>query len=124
VSTTEQPRVNSLPSLTTLAEIVQQCHDDSIRWFPECHEVIHHTLGLTGEAGEFANKVKKLHRGTDDIHDARTRYELVMELADVLIYTANIAALLKVDLAKAYAQKRMINERRFGNSGEAEQASD
>jgi NTP pyrophosphatase (non-canonical NTP hydrolase) len=49
-------------------------------------------LGLCGEAGEFANKLKK--RLYKDVPDA----ELIDELGDVLWHVAQCATLLKVDL--------------------------
>lgn len=59
-------------------------------WYP--------ALGLNGEAGEVAEKVKKLYRDSDgritlDVVDSITR-----ELGDVLWYVAAIASELKVDL--------------------------
>lgn len=56
------------------------------------------TLGLTGEAGEIANKVKKIirdHRGTIT---AKARNELAGELGDVLWYVAQVATQLGVSL--------------------------
>ena len=52
------------------------------------------TLGLTGEAGEVANKVKKIWR------DPGTRESrlLMKELGDVLWYLAEVASNLNVSL--------------------------
>ena len=46
------------------------------------------TLGLTGEAGEFAEKIKKKYRDTPLLPDRET---LGKELGDVLWYTARLA---------------------------------
>lgn len=95
--------------------LAKQCNDDSLRWFPNSHNVVHHTLSLCGEAGELANLVKKIDRGSLDIRDANTRYRLMMETTDVFVYLLNIAFLLGLDLQKAYDHVRAENEKRFGN---------
>jgi len=46
------------------------------------------TLGLVGEAGEFAEKIKKKYRTTPLLPDPRA---LAMELGDVLWYLARLA---------------------------------
>ena len=62
--------------------------------------LLYPTLGLTGEAGEVAEKVKKLYRDDeinfmrDDMMDELTpeqSKELALELGDVLFYIAAIA---------------------------------
>lgn len=45
-------------------------------------------LGLAGEAGEIANKLKKLVRDGDDTD---RRHEIAVELGDVLWYVARLA---------------------------------
>jgi len=55
------------------------------------------TLGLVGEAGEIANKVKKFHRG-DKVLSDHARQELAKELGDVLWYVAMTADELGYDL--------------------------
>lgn len=62
------------------------------------------TLGLTGEAGEVANKVKKLirdHYGKTMTDEQRTM--LSGELGDVLWYLAQACAELGVDLGEIAA---------------------
>jgi len=56
------------------------------------------TLGLTGEAGEIANKVKKIERDDNGILTLNTRDQLIDELGDVLWYIAALATELSVDL--------------------------
>ncbi|MCL5412733.1 MAG: nucleoside triphosphate pyrophosphohydrolase family protein [Candidatus Marsarchaeota archaeon] len=51
------------------------------------------TMGLTGEAGEFANKVKKVIRDGTDFDKA-----MVDELGDVLWYLSQLAEELGTDL--------------------------
>lgn len=66
------------------------------RAYPDEHRVVYSALGLAGEAGELANKVKKIMRG-DKNHD-----ELVDgikgEMGDVLWYLAALADDLGVSL--------------------------
>ncbi len=60
---------------------------------PHTHPIIYPALGLAGEAGEVANKVKKLMRdGTLD-KDA-----VAQEMGDVLWYLAALATDLGLDL--------------------------
>lgn len=94
----------------------RQCMEDSERWFPAiAHSVIHHGIGLAGEAGEVCNIIKKAHRGDIDLHEPLQRHRLAMELVDTYIYLLNLAGILGVDLSKAYEVKRRENLGRFGN---------
>ncbi len=55
------------------------------------------TLGLVGEAGEIANKVKKILRG-DAILTAEVKEKILEELGDVLWYAAELCTFLEVRL--------------------------
>ena len=57
--------------------------------------VYYATLGLAGEAGEIANKVKKFIR---DGHSVEKEKELISELGDVLWYVAAVADVIGVSL--------------------------
>ena len=59
---------------------------------------IYPTLGLTGEAGEVADKVKKVIRDREGVFDADTREAIKLELGDVLWYVAQLASELGYDL--------------------------
>jgi len=48
-------------------------------------------LGLTGEAGEVANKVKKIYRDKNGNFDDVTNQSVAGELGDVLWYLARLA---------------------------------
>jgi NTP pyrophosphatase (non-canonical NTP hydrolase) len=88
---------------------------DSETWFPEqAHDLVFMALAMAGEVGEFCNVLKKIERGSLE-HDPESHLSLAMELTDVFIYMANIAAVLNIDLGKAYDQKREFNAERFGD---------
>ncbi|MDD3940261.1 MAG: nucleoside triphosphate pyrophosphohydrolase family protein [Candidatus Pacebacteria bacterium] len=59
---------------------------------------IYPTLGLVGEAGEVAEKMKKVIRDDAGIISEEKRTEIVKELGDVMWYIANLAKELNVDL--------------------------
>ncbi len=63
--------------------------------YPDHWAIIYPTLGLTGEAGEVAEKVKKAVRGDIEFTDeAQEQHRLAVakELGDVLWYVANLAS--------------------------------
>ena len=64
--------------------------DGNPLWYP--------ALGLAGEAGEVADKVKKVMRDHAGVVTDENRKELVNELGDVLWYMAMMAFELGVDL--------------------------
>ena len=51
---------------------------------------IYPTLGLVGEAGEVAEKVKKVIRDKNEIFDNESKLGIKKELGDVLWYVANL----------------------------------
>ena len=55
-------------------------------------------LGLVGEAGETADKIKKVLRDKDGVVSEHDKIEIAKELGDVLWYVANIARYLDVPL--------------------------
>jgi len=55
--------------------------------YPATHKVLYPALGLCGETGEVAEKVKKQVR--DGVFN---RHEVAKELGDVLWYLANLAS--------------------------------
>jgi NTP pyrophosphatase (non-canonical NTP hydrolase) len=99
-----------------LVALAKQCQDDSERWFPNSNNIIHHSLSMAGEVGEFCNLVKKVDRGSLDIRTPQVRYDLAMELTDAFIYLLNLAGLMHIDLEKTYMMKRAENEKRFGKA--------
>ncbi|MBU3999997.1 nucleoside triphosphate pyrophosphohydrolase family protein [Patescibacteria group bacterium] len=59
---------------------------------------IYPTLGLSGESGEVAEKIKKVLRDKNGIIDEATRAEITKELGDVLWYLSQIASELDLPL--------------------------
>lgn len=59
--------------------------------YPESRQIIYPTLGLTGEAGEVADKVKKVIRDNQDEFSPERKHEIALELGDVLWYAASLA---------------------------------
>ena len=84
---------------------------------------IYPTLGLCGEAGEVADKVKKVLRDGGGVFSAEVRDDLQLELGDVLWYVAQLASELNLDLetiAAANLAKLASREARnvIGGSGD------
>ena len=55
-------------------------------------------MGLSGEAGEVADKVKKVLRDRGGLFDDAIRAEIALELGDVLWYVAQLASELGYEL--------------------------
>jgi NTP pyrophosphatase (non-canonical NTP hydrolase) len=66
--------------------------------YPKEHGLAYTALGLAGEAGEVANKIKKVIRDKDGVLDAQTTVNVADELGDVLWYVAQLATELNIDL--------------------------
>ncbi|MBQ3436706.1 nucleoside triphosphate pyrophosphohydrolase family protein [Candidatus Saccharibacteria bacterium] len=61
---------------------------------------IEKVLGLVGEAGETADKIKKLLRDKDGVVSDENKDLVVKELGDTLWYIASIARYLEVPLSE------------------------
>jgi NTP pyrophosphatase (non-canonical NTP hydrolase) len=59
---------------------------------------IYPTLGLVGESGEVAEKIKKVIRDKSGVIDDETRETIQKELGDVLWYVAQLATELGLSL--------------------------
>lgn len=82
--------------------------------------VLYASMGLAGEAGEVANKVKKIIRDKDGVVGAFERNELADELGDVLWYVAQLAERLGFtldDIAKINHDKLTDRARRDAIKG-------
>lgn len=78
---------------------------------------IYPVLGLCGESGEVAEKIKKVIRDSDGVISMEKKAEIVKELGDVLWYLANICEELGVELdsvatinIQKLAQRKMMNK--------------
>ena len=71
----------------TLNEYQQHALETAI--YPDDRRIIYPTLGLTGEAGEVADKVKKVIRDAHEEFTDEKRLEIVKEIGDVLWYCAS-----------------------------------
>ncbi|MDO8340590.1 MAG: nucleoside triphosphate pyrophosphohydrolase family protein [Candidatus Woesebacteria bacterium] len=60
---------------------------------------IYPTIGLMGEAGEVANKIKKIIRDDNSIITKEKRKELVYELGDMMWYIAQLSTELNLKLS-------------------------
>lgn len=66
--------------------------------YPSEHSILYPTLGLCGEAGEVAEKVKKVIRDKGGDFDEFDRMNIRKELGDVLWYMAQICSDLDLRL--------------------------
>ena len=92
--------------------------------YPKKYETIYPALGLCGEAGEVAEKVKKSIRdGVDYGYEEEFKADLTKELGDVLWYVAALASDLNIsldDIAEKNVQKLASRKKRnkIGGSGD------
>lgn len=92
--------------------------------YPELgNNFIYPTLGLAGEAGEVAEKIKKVIRDKQGVVDAATRVELEKELGDVLWYLAQLSSELGLqleDVAKNNIAKLQSRQQRHQLQGDGD----
>ncbi len=81
----------------------QQRAGDTARYPNVGNNPVYPTLGLAGEAGEVAEKVKKVLRDNGGQFDAAAVAGIQKELGDVLWYVARLAAELGLDLEQIAA---------------------
>jgi len=87
--------------------------------YPDQHRILYPALGLAGEAGEVANKVKKLIRDGPDNRPDTWREDIASEIGDVLWYCAALATDLNLTLGMIAAQneKKLSKRKRDGTIG-------
>ena len=84
--------------------------------YPREQAIIYPTLGLTGEAGEVANKVKKIIRDGSNSKDEKLVSEIKAEIGDCLWYIAVLADDFDIklsDIASANLEK-LANRKKKG----------
>ncbi len=62
--------------------------------------LMYRTLGLVGEAGEVAEKMKKVLRDKESKMNSQDKEDLIKELGDVLWYLQALADILEVPLSE------------------------
>ena len=91
--------------------------------YPENARIIYPTLGLTGEAGEVSDKVKKVIRDHNGEFTEEIKKEIMKEIGDVLWYCATLAHDLGFDLSAVATENINKLESRYqrnklGGSGD------
>ena len=66
--------------------------------FPKDIGLAYCVLGLNGEAGEVAEKLKKIFRDNNGIIDNKNKDEIAKECGDVLWYLSQICEILELNL--------------------------
>ena len=107
--------------ITGLNEYQQRALETAV--YPADKKIIYPTLGLTGEAGEVADKVKKVIRDNGQQFDEDHRNAIALEISDVLWYVAVLANDLGYTLQNIaemnYAKLKSRQERgKIGGSGD------
>ena len=85
--------------------------------------IFYPTLGLCGESGEVADKIKKIYRDNNGIISEDNKEQLVKEMGDVLWYLANMATDLNVtleDVARKNLEKIQIRHQKNLIHGEGD----
>lgn len=105
----------------TLNEYQQKALETAV--YPQEFKIIYPSLGLTGEAGECADKVKKVIRDNGGQFTEEKRLELAKEIGDCLWYCATLANDIDYDLETIgqmnYAKLHSRQERGvLGGSGD------
>ena len=84
--------------------------------YPATHKILYPALGLAGEAGEVANKVKKLIRDGTSSLPKEWKEQIGSEIGDCLWYCAVLADDLGISLGRIAAQneKKLAKRKREG----------
>ena len=80
----------------TLNEYQQKALETAV--YPQEYKVIYPALGLTGEAGECSDKVKKVIRDNNGEFTVEKKVEIAKEIGDVLWYCSTLANDIGFDL--------------------------
>lgn len=83
-------------------------------------DFVYPTLGMVGEAGEVADKIKKVIRDKGGVMDEETKEEISKELGDVLWYLAQLGTELGIsfnEIAQKNLEKLLSRKERGVISG-------
>jgi len=91
--------------------------------YPPQHKLIYPALGMAGEAGEVANKVKKLIRDGPENRPPTWREDISYEIGDVIWYCSELAGNINYTLGMIAAQNLIKLDKRkakgtLGGSGD------
>jgi NTP pyrophosphatase (non-canonical NTP hydrolase) len=103
-------------------EYMRQAHQTA-KYPPEIG-LLYVTLGLNGEAGEIAEKVKKLYRDNNGALTDEIRASIAKEIGDVLWYTAMMCREIGVsldDVARQNIEKLSDRQKRGMISGSGDE---
>lgn len=78
-------------------------------------EAMHRTLGLVGEAGEVAERIKKIYRDHNGDFSKLDKTGMMKELGDVLWYIATLADYLGISLDEVATLNASHLKRRAAN---------
>jgi|TARA_R110000824_G_scaffold305853_1_gene493609 NTP pyrophosphatase (non-canonical NTP hydrolase) len=85
--------------------------------YPTEYKLMYPALGLAGEAGEVANKIKKIIRDGESKMPPDWKEQVASELGDVLWYCAALANDLEIPLSTIAGQNRVkLMERQKNNT--------
>lgn len=99
---------------TTLNEYQDMAIETAI--YGAGHKIVYPALGLAGEAGEVANKVKKVLRDKDGVFTEEAKREIAFEIGDALWYCAALARDLGYTLEEiARSNIEKLNSRKDRN---------
>jgi NTP pyrophosphatase (non-canonical NTP hydrolase) len=82
----------------TLQEYQEQALTTMLTTGDDFKDLLHWVLGINGEAGEVAEKVKKIIRDKNGVISPEDKQELAKEVGDVLWYLAVFADYLDIPL--------------------------
>ena len=85
----EQLKTSKIMTNMTLNQYQEEALKTAI--YPEDKKIIYPTLGLTGEAGEVADKVKKVIRDNNQEFTDEKKRQIALEISDVLWYCATLS---------------------------------
>lgn len=101
--------------MTTLSDYQRRSRATAV--YPEAgSNLLYPTLGLCGEAGEVAEKIKKMIRDDAGVLSDERRAALAKELGDVLWYVAQLAteAGLELDAIAAANLEKLLSRQQRG----------